>query len=129
MSFLAAAQQICDATPGTVLGAELGRLIGMARGAASDDARLEAIDLIRELLIRDEAARRRLDELLAPGEGTYRGFEGLAGDAEASADSFDAMVCPRGDYAWPILDVSDPAKPPATCPNDGSPLTFQAAGS
>jgi hypothetical protein len=56
-------------------------------------------------------------------------YQSLAGDPQSSDDSFDRLVCPQGDYAWPILDVSDPTPQPTVCPNDGAPLAFRPAGS
>lgn len=108
---------------------ELARLIGNARAAADVAERQAGIDQIYELISRDERARVRLDELLPAEEGIFRGYEPLAGDQLAGDDSFDRMVCPHGDYAWPILDVADTALTPRVCPNDGALLCFQAAGS
>ena len=107
---------------------ELARLIGNVRSADDVAERQAGIDQIYELISGDERARVRLDELLPEEEAVFRGYEPLAGDQLAGDDSFDRMVCPNGDYAWPILDVADPAAP-QVCPNDGALLSFHAAGS
>jgi hypothetical protein len=109
----------------------LGRLIQEARQAEPGERRQESVDQIYELLYRDERTRRRLNELLAPVRDVPRlyQYQSLAGDPQSSDDSFDRLVCPQGDYAWPILDVSDPTPQPTVCPNDGAPLAFRPAGS
>jgi hypothetical protein len=125
---LAAAQQIHDELGGTRLGAELARLIPEARAAQPAESRRRVIDNIYELLAEDDRARQRLSQLVAPAPGAFGGYEALAGDPLAGDDSFDRLVCPRGDYSWPVLDVADPTPQPAVCPHDGSPLVYQAAG-
>jgi hypothetical protein len=128
--FLAAAVRIHDETPASPARDELGRLIANTLAAVGEADRAAGIDQIYAFICADEQRRERLDELLPVQRGIVRGgFEALAGDRQADRDSFDRMVCPRGDYAWPILDVADEAQSPQVCPNDGEPLSFRAAGS
>jgi hypothetical protein len=53
------------------------------------------------------------------------GFDGLAGDAFAD---FDRLVCPNGDWAWPLLDAGDPEPPPEMCRRCGAVLEFRSPG-
>jgi hypothetical protein len=126
---LAAAWQIHEELAGDERPDGLGRLIQEARQAEPEERRQETVDQIYELLTRDERTRQRLNELLAPSRDVPRLYQSLAGDPQSSDDSFDRLVCPQGDYAWPILDVSDPTPQPTVCPNDGAPLAFRPAGS
>jgi hypothetical protein len=127
---LAAAQQIHDELDAGERRDGLGQLIQEAHRAPLEESRQESIDRIYELLGRDERTRRRLDELLAPTRNEPRlGYESLAGDSQSSDDGYDRLVCPQGDYTWPILDVADPTPQPTVCPHDGSPLAFRPAGS
>jgi hypothetical protein len=126
---LAAAWQIHEELAGDERPDGLGRLIQQARQAEPEERRQETVDQIYELLTRDERTRQRLNELLAPSRDVPRLYQSLAGDPQSSDDSFDRLVCPQGDYAWPILDVSDPTPQPTVCPNDGAPLAFRPAGS
>jgi hypothetical protein len=126
---LAAAQRIHDELGASELRAGLAELLEAARQEGPEASRAEVIDRIYELLCRDERTRWRLDEFLPPARGWSRSYEQLAGDPLAGDDSYDRLVCPQGDYAWPILDVADPTPQPTVCPNDGSPLVFRSAGS
>jgi len=126
---LAAAQQIHEELAEGERRDGLGRLIQEASQAEPEERRQETVDQIYELLARDERTRQRLNELLAPVRDVPRLYQSLAGDPQSSDDSFDRLVCPQGDYAWPILDVSDPTPQPTVCPNDGAPLAFRPAGS